>query len=122
MTLELLEFFKRYIQDDLYLIVASYVDFFDELVKDRLPFFKAGSLIAACPGKQIAAVAFSLFVFQLDRLLLFLCIQQSILCRLDCFFPYNFTRVVRLRLRKQLAEKDEVIDILKKSVGILSKP
>lgn len=25
-------------------------------------------------------------------------------------------------LRKQLAEKDEVIDILKKSVGILSKP
>ena len=59
MTLELLEFFKRYIQDDLHLIVASYADFFDELVKDRLPFFKAGSLIAACPGKQIAAVAFS---------------------------------------------------------------
>ena len=25
-------------------------------------------------------------------------------------------------LRKQLGEKDEVIDILKKSVGILSKP
>ena len=25
-------------------------------------------------------------------------------------------------LRKQLAQKDEVIDILKKSVGILSKP
>lgn len=25
-------------------------------------------------------------------------------------------------LRKQLCEKDEVIDILKKSVGILSKP
>lgn len=25
-------------------------------------------------------------------------------------------------LRKQLAEKDEVIDVLKKSVGILSKP
>ena len=25
-------------------------------------------------------------------------------------------------LRRQLAEKDEVIDILKKSVGILSKP
>ena len=25
-------------------------------------------------------------------------------------------------LRKQLSEKDEVIDILKKSVGILSKP
>ena len=25
-------------------------------------------------------------------------------------------------LRKKLAEKDEVIDVLKKSVGILSKP
>ena len=25
-------------------------------------------------------------------------------------------------LRKQLAEKDEVIDVLKKSVGILSRP
>lgn len=49
MTLELLEFFKRYIQDDLHLIVAPYADFFDELVKDRLPFFKAGSLIAVPP-------------------------------------------------------------------------
>ena len=27
-----------------------------------------------------------------------------------------------LAMRKQLVEKDEVIDILKKSVGILSKP
>ena len=30
--------------------------------------------------------------------------------------------VIDKRLRKQLAEKDEVIEILKKSVGILSQP
>lgn len=68
MTLELLEFFKRYIQDDLHLIVAPYADFFDELVKDRLPFFKAGFLIAACPCEQITAIMFSLLVLLLDLL------------------------------------------------------
>ena len=42
--------------------------------------------------------------------------------------PYGVAQRIReleaeLRsLRKQLCEKDEVIDILKKSVGILSKP